>query len=275
MPMKNMKTAVIIPSYNESYYLEKCLQSLLNQSVPIGEIIVVDNNSSDNSIKLAKQAFEGRVTFLHEPRQGHVYARNTGFAHAKDADILLRVDADTSVTLTWHETILDEFRIHSPDAWTGTVDTLEANERVRWLVRLVFNSFGFRVISFCSGNPTIYGANMAIKNDMWKQIQPYVLMRSDILEDIDISILISKRGGSIYTNRDTIANVSMRSAYPSISNIIKRLLGISRTYWLHRKYGSVLLSIPVSILIFIATISVRPFASINMVKRHRPNQAQY
>jgi len=54
--MKNFpKISVIVPTYNSSRTIEKCLKSIKNQTYQNIEIIVIDNNSSDNTLKIAKK----------------------------------------------------------------------------------------------------------------------------------------------------------------------------------------------------------------------------
>ncbi len=53
--MENPLVSVIIPTYNSSRTLEKCLESIKNQTYKNVEIIVVDNNSTDNTKEIAKK----------------------------------------------------------------------------------------------------------------------------------------------------------------------------------------------------------------------------
>jgi glycosyltransferase involved in cell wall biosynthesis len=80
---------VIIPVYNEERSIENCIRSLRNQSVPL-EIIVVDDGSKDNSVKIC----EGLgIKVLKQNHQGPGAARNLGARNAK-GEILILVDAD-------------------------------------------------------------------------------------------------------------------------------------------------------------------------------------
>jgi glycosyltransferase involved in cell wall biosynthesis len=96
-----MHLSVIIPAFNEARLIERSLQSV---AISIGanqkpgftsEIIVVDNNSTDNTAELARQA-GARVVF--EPINQIGRARNTGAAHAT-GDWLLFLDADSLLSL--------------------------------------------------------------------------------------------------------------------------------------------------------------------------------
>ena len=93
----SMHLSIIIPAFNEERLIEHCLQSIsasLAENCKPGftsEIIVVDNNSTDNTANLARQA-GARVVF--EPINQIGRARNTGAAVAT-GDWLLFVDADS------------------------------------------------------------------------------------------------------------------------------------------------------------------------------------
>lgn len=92
-----MHLSIVIPAFNEERLIERCLQSisasLLANDTPgfTSEIIVVDNNSTDNTANLAQQA-GARVVF--EPINQIGRARNAGAAEAT-GDWLLFLDADS------------------------------------------------------------------------------------------------------------------------------------------------------------------------------------
>lgn len=92
-----MRLSIVIPAFNEARLIEQCLQSIAvsiaanHKSGFASEIIVVDNNSTDNTAELARQA-GARVVF--EPINQIGRARNTGAAHAV-GDWLLFLDADS------------------------------------------------------------------------------------------------------------------------------------------------------------------------------------
>ena len=49
--------SVIIPNYNNAFYLEKCLKSVLNQTFNNYELIIIDDVSTDNSVEVIKKIF--------------------------------------------------------------------------------------------------------------------------------------------------------------------------------------------------------------------------
>ena len=91
---RDLVYSVIIPAYNEEYLLPATLSSLqlAMDSIPHkGEIIVVDNNSTDNTAQVA-ESYGARVIF--EPFRQIAKARNSGALNAK-SDFLIFLDADT------------------------------------------------------------------------------------------------------------------------------------------------------------------------------------
>lgn len=94
-----IKVSLIVPVYNTEKYLEKCLQSLVNQTLKEIEVIVVNDGSTDNSIVIAER-FEKEypkiVKILSKTNGGLGSARNFGLKHAKGKYIMF-VDSDDSI----------------------------------------------------------------------------------------------------------------------------------------------------------------------------------
>lgn len=92
-----MKIAIIIPAYNEELTIKQTIIDLYGE-LPAAHIYVINNNSTDNTNKLAKETIsqlgcKGKVIF--EKRQGKANAIRKAFS-AVDADIYVMVDADST-----------------------------------------------------------------------------------------------------------------------------------------------------------------------------------
>ncbi len=88
--------SVIIPNYNGEHFLKECLEALKRQTFDAMEVILVDNASTDDSIKLAKELYrEIRVIELHD-NTGFAYAVNRGIEAARGEYVLL-LNNDTIV----------------------------------------------------------------------------------------------------------------------------------------------------------------------------------
>jgi glycosyltransferase involved in cell wall biosynthesis len=83
--------SVIIPCYNQSHYLIEAIQSVLTQSLPPTEIIVVDDGSPDDTKAIATRYPE--VRYVRQENKGLAAARNAGFAVSR-GEYIVFLDAD-------------------------------------------------------------------------------------------------------------------------------------------------------------------------------------
>ncbi len=80
--MKQPKISVIVPSFNQSKFLEETLLSVIDQGYPNLELIVIDGGSTDDSINIIKQ-YEDKITYwVSEPDGGQTPGLIKGFNHA-------------------------------------------------------------------------------------------------------------------------------------------------------------------------------------------------
>jgi len=84
--------SVIIPSYNRADYLPQAIGSILAQTYPVTEIIVVDDGSTDDTLNVV-QRYQGRVRFYVQNHSGVAAARNKGLELAH-GDVIAWCDAD-------------------------------------------------------------------------------------------------------------------------------------------------------------------------------------
>ena len=80
--MERVKYSVVIPMYNKAEYIRYTLKSVLAQSFHDFEVIVVDDGSTDNSLKIARQTDSDKIRIIAQENQGTAVARNTGIEHA-------------------------------------------------------------------------------------------------------------------------------------------------------------------------------------------------
>ncbi len=93
--MTNPKISIIIPVFNVEKYLNRCLDSIIKQSLPEFEVVLVDDGSDDLSGSICDDyvARDSRFCVIHKLNEGVSVARNKGIDKSK-ADWLLFIDAD-------------------------------------------------------------------------------------------------------------------------------------------------------------------------------------
>lgn len=74
------KVSVIVPCYNSEPWLRECLDSVLSQTRPDFEVVVIDDGSTDHTASIAQSYADKRVRYLSQVNQGACAARNMGFA---------------------------------------------------------------------------------------------------------------------------------------------------------------------------------------------------
>lgn len=117
----NKSHLVIIPFYNEENYLEKCVDSIISQSLLPTKLILVDDNSSDGSIEVAKQFAKDyewieyyRNSSADKKEQGVkvIKAFNYGLAQVdyNNYDFISKLDADLEFPSDYFEKVLTAFK---------------------------------------------------------------------------------------------------------------------------------------------------------------------
>ena len=96
----------IIPLYNGARYIEEAVQSVIRQTLPAAEIVVVNDGSTDDGAGVAiveRMARSFPITILHKPNGGQSSARNLGVQHAK-TDLVAFLDQDD----VWYDNHFEE-----------------------------------------------------------------------------------------------------------------------------------------------------------------------
>lgn len=200
-----MKVSVIIPAYNEQEYIEKAIKSVINQNESPNEIIVINNNSVDKTVDIAKKL---GVRIINEKMQGMIPARNRGFNEAK-SDIIARIDADVIVPKDWIKRIKKNFDKKNIDALSGPVSYYDS--------RIVPSSptpskLWIKSLSmFSGGKKYLIGPNMALTHDIWNKVKNHLTMNDKkVHEDLDLSLGIHRANGIIGFDPNLVVKFSAR-----------------------------------------------------------------
>ncbi len=232
--MKNPKTiqkpiiSVIIPAFNEELYIGNCLSSLMKQQgCSDFEVVVVDNNSTDNTAKIVKKY---PVKLVTEKVSGVVKARQCGLSKAK-GNIIVSTDADCVFKPYWLANI-ERFYIDNPQAvglaghyyfyksplWALVFPTMCAV--LVWILYYIFGktiyasaaNLSFRKIAFNKGYNTKYfqGADeRGVVNEVSKYGKFHVTLRNPVYTS-------SRR-----VNQGFLYSIFITLGYYYIYNVIK------------------------------------------------------
>lgn len=101
------KISVIVPVYNVEQYLERCVDSIINQTYTNLEIILVNDGSTDNSGKLCDELAkkDERIRVIHKENGGLSDARNRGIDEA-ESDLVGFIDSDDYIDSDMYEVLL-------------------------------------------------------------------------------------------------------------------------------------------------------------------------
>jgi GT2 family glycosyltransferase len=222
-----LQLSVVILNYNVRYFLEQCVLSVQNALKTIdGEIIVIDNNSSDYSCAMIKQRFPNVKLIQNSENLGFPKGNNIGVAKAQgeficilNPDTVVAEDTFTKVlAFTQKQSnlgilgckLIDGAGNFLPESKRGIPTPWVAFTKITALYKLVPNSrkFGKYYAQHLSENETgkvdiLVGAFMFMKRDLYLEVGGFdedCFMYSD---DIDLSYRILQKGKSNYYYHET------------------------------------------------------------------------
>lgn len=172
---------VIVCTYNRAASLGQTLQCLSQQHVPASltwEIIIVDNNSSDNTRQIVDKArplFTGvPLRYEFESSQGLSHARNTGIQKAR-GETLLFTDDDVCPNTDWVKQILDAMKQHECDACGGYISPVWEENPPKWLTERFYGFLAVRTDEtgpkeILDAEDSPFGANMAFRRTVFDRV---------------------------------------------------------------------------------------------------------
>jgi cellulose synthase/poly-beta-1,6-N-acetylglucosamine synthase-like glycosyltransferase len=256
-----MNVSIVIPVYNEEDYVGACLDALAKQTVKPAEVIVVDNNSTDNTQRITRRY--SFVQVVTEEQQGTVFARNAGFKVAK-SEIMARIDADTRLPANWVAKVTKTFK-DNPDVAAVTGGPQFYDVPLARLSNIAQVLVYQRIQKLLSGSYILWGANMAIRRQAWQQVSSLCVQRVDIDEDIDLSLWLHKNGLVIRYLSNVPVGASFQRGHTGLKYTVHYLASWPRDYLLHRMY---LRALFLSLLILLGLLIFWPLLVVLSLKSH-------
>ena len=234
--MSNPQISVIIPVYNGQATLQQCLDSVLDQTYDNYELIVVDNNSSDNTKQIIQDfaAKDQRIKYVFEKKQSRGTARNTGVKNSQ-GDIIAMTDSDCVVSKDWLEIISKPIReqaeliVQGNDSdiignyWTN----MEQKFRQEFIARQIYEN---KYINYLDTK------NFCINKQVLKNLN---LFNTNIknLEDYELKIRIIKENYKIFFLADLYVDHYHKSSLSSLARRrIDRAYWVTNIYYLHQDF---------------------------------------
>ena len=220
-----MQLSIIILNYNVRYFLELCVLSVQNAiQNSDAEIIVIDNNSQDDSCEMMKKRFPNIKLIENKENSGFPKGNNIGVAAAKGEYICI-LNPDTVVAEDTFSKVLafakkqkelgivgvkliDGTGNFLPESKRGIPTPFVAFTKITGLYKIFPKTFGEYYAQHLSENQTgkvdiLVGAFMLMKRDLYHEIGGFdenCFMYSD---DIDLSYMALKKGKSNYYFHET------------------------------------------------------------------------
>ncbi len=123
--MNNPLVSVIVPTYNRSHSILQTIYSIINQSYKNYEIIVVNDGSTDNTIRILER-FKDSIVLLTQENKGQAAAKNTALKHAK-GQFIAPLDSDDVWNSNYLERGIGELLSRNQDLhisnWTQSIFT--------------------------------------------------------------------------------------------------------------------------------------------------------
>ena len=125
----NKKISVIIPVYNTEDYIEKCILSIMNQTYKNLEIILVNDGSTDDSIKICKRYAEkdNRIIIVNQENKGVGEARNHGI-DVSTGDFISFVDSDDTMDENLYKELIATQIVTNADIVVANVKCIDDNK---------------------------------------------------------------------------------------------------------------------------------------------------
>lgn len=189
--MKYKKISLYVPCFNAEEYIKDCLKSILQQTYPIEDILVIDDGSCDDTVEIASQ-FPVKI-IRHGENKGLAAARNTAIKHSA-GNYLASLDADCVPEEDWLENLINNFSSKTAGIGGRLIES-DLNSSVgSWRAVHMSQEWGktsSNSVSF------LFGSNNIFKKDILVKVGGYNENYKNNYEDVDISKRIKAEGYSL------------------------------------------------------------------------------
>ncbi|WP_022903825.1 glycosyltransferase family 2 protein [Curtobacterium sp. B8] len=195
---------VVVPVLDDAEQLRTCLAAIARQTRSAEEVVVVDNGSSDDSVRVALDA---RARVVREAFPGIAAAASTGY-DAATGDVIARIDSDTVVPEDWLGRALPWFAdplvtaVAGPGAFRGLGPVASAFWRTAYMRAY------FVLMAGALGRPPLFGSNALFRRTAWLAVRHRVHRHDPMVhDDVDLSLQFDPRWRTVL-DRALVVSVS-------------------------------------------------------------------
>ena len=164
------KLSIVVPVYNVGDLVKKCIESLINQSYSDIEIIIINDGSTDESVKYIEPFLKDkRIKYIYQNNKGLGGARNVGIEESA-GEFITFVDSDDWVDLDLYNVMIDRLEKDKSDiAICGIKNEFNnfccSEERYKYLYSNAIDNFtALSILSRCENN------NYLISPVVWNKV---------------------------------------------------------------------------------------------------------
>jgi len=201
MISQNILISVILPVYNAELYLKEAIESILNQTYENFELIILNDGSSDDSLKIINSFNDDRIILINRENKGLVYTLNEGINLAK-GKYIARMDADDISLPERFEKQIKLIEENSLDICGGHFLLIDEKNNINGL-NLTPLSHETCFLSLVSKVPFAHPSIMIRKDFLTKNNLLYGQSKYKIAEDLDLWIRMYEKG-AIFGNVNDI-----------------------------------------------------------------------
>lgn len=228
---------MLIPTYNREKFISDCIQSVIVQSLPAYEIIVIDDCSTDDTLALVSSFSKVKFHVLEKNYGGPAWPRNFGINLAK-GDFIALCDADD----VWH---VEKLRIQAEVAEKSKSNFVSCSRHIikdlsAYDTEKKINEYTFKIIkeeALRFRNPIVTSSAMIaaniLKENLFLEIDNLVAV-----EDYELYTRLHKKLDSIKIDQKLVGYLENGSGISS-----KKLKMLRKLYILKRRHHSILDSI--------------------------------
>jgi cellulose synthase/poly-beta-1,6-N-acetylglucosamine synthase-like glycosyltransferase len=236
-PTRLPKVSILLPAHNEERVIGTAVKTLMDLDYPDKEIIVVNDGSTDQTVKRIWPFVQsGAIRLINRPGGGKAVALNAGIAVAH-GELVIVIDADSAP----QRDAVRRLALHFEDARVvATSGNVKVGNKVNMLTRLQSLEYirGInlrrRAFDVLDSELVVPGAIGAFRKMAYRQVG--TMDRDTVVEDMDLTVRLGKSGGDVHYDSHAIAFTEAPEDLRSLVRQRTRWYGGTFQTWLKHRH---------------------------------------